>query len=837
MILWLILLLSPVFAWWYHSHLKSRNMYFLKKGIPSPPIKSLFLGHLKELQENEKPHEKLLEWKHVYGDTFGIFEGAHRVIVTSDPELLHLVLIKEFNKFHARKMSPGFALDQATAKRLNVINSQGLQWKRLRALTSQILTVSRIKSIEPIIHNVLHEFREEISTRREGTENNVIDVFSPLTSATFATISRSAISETEKFGHSEMFEKLIRPFAESRGKLTWREAFFSGTYDFLFVTKYLFTIVFFLTAIHFVGIIRRLNKVCRNREKQRQSNQTSPDHPTDFVDFLLDAEIDEKNLNEIPGDFTRSAKIEKKLTRKEIISTLTAFLVTGTATTADSTAFAFYELAKCPNFQKKILEEMRGKIEHDRDLTYSNVQDLIYLDAFVKEVLRFYPVGQIAIARRCVSPVDVTLRDGRVIHIDAGTCVAANVQAVHFDPSLWDPDVNEFKPDRFLEERSLLMDHPNVTQRRRTTGSAKLTQLFSKDSESERLNALLHGLEDLSVVSRLASRTADAQKRGSDQLARWAHKSRNAAIDDVMQKSTQIFHMFADKQAQFARDYEHFLAQLRKIMDTEKLVKECEGEVKILIEKEKKLRKELNKGGTIFTRRKSSDILLLKEQLDRAIMDRQLAERRLDETRTEAEVIKMFRFRHGMMGIADSYRNLASNCQAMFDCQREIAEMVPAVSTQDVNRMFYEGIPYTRDRLENLRRSLDNEIPLRYNPPTARRSEPGRNMGFPEVRGTPPPPYTPTAPPQSDLEDSMLIQRRVVETPRTRRGVTQRVRSQEPHTRVAACESSSSSSSSSDESTPSPSTVPQRLYPSLDEPDSAPCPLKEFGLRPAYGVH
>jgi len=90
-------------------------------------------------------------------------------------------------------------------------------------------------------------------------------------------------------------------------------------------------------------------------------------------------------------------------------------------------------------------------------------------------------------------------------------------------------------------ERSLIVDHPNVTQRRRTTGSAKLTQLFSKDSESERLSALLHGLDDLSIVSRMASRSADAQKRGSDQLARWAHKSRNAAIDDVMQKKQSDF--------------------------------------------------------------------------------------------------------------------------------------------------------------------------------------------------------------------------------------------------------------------------------------------------------
>ena len=74
-------------------------------------------------------------------------------------------------------MSPGFATDQATSKRLNVINSQGLQWKRLRALTSQVFTVSRIKSIEPIIHNVLDDFKEEISTREEQASNNVIDIF------------------------------------------------------------------------------------------------------------------------------------------------------------------------------------------------------------------------------------------------------------------------------------------------------------------------------------------------------------------------------------------------------------------------------------------------------------------------------------------------------------------------------------------------------------------------------------------------------------------------------------------------------------------------------------
>lgn len=124
-------------------------------------------------------------------------------------------------------------------------------------------------------------------------------------------------------------------------------------------------------------------------------------------------------------------------TYDEVLTLLTA----GIETTALALAWAFHEVSRHPEVERRLVAEL-DEVLGGRPVTFADLPRLTYTAAVVHEVLRMYPVW--ILMRRAVEPVDL---DG--VRLPAGAEVIVSPHALHHDPASF-PDPHRFDPDRWL---------------------------------------------------------------------------------------------------------------------------------------------------------------------------------------------------------------------------------------------------------------------------------------------------------------------------------------------------------------------------------------------------
>lgn len=106
-------------------------------------------------------------------------------------------------------------------------------------------------------------------------------------------------------------------------------------------------------------------------------------------------------------------------------------------------------------------QELRNEIDMfaregriSNPVTFKEAQNMPYLQAVIKEALRIHPAtGQIL--PRIVPAPGAELCG---YHVPAGTCVGSNAWALHRDTSIWGPDADTFRPERWLEEGASVLE-------------------------------------------------------------------------------------------------------------------------------------------------------------------------------------------------------------------------------------------------------------------------------------------------------------------------------------------------------------------------------------------
>ena len=167
-------------------------------------------------------------------------------------------------------------------------------------------------------------------------------------------------------------------------------------------------------------------------------NQTPSTNRIDLLELMLDAASLQINST-------------SHLHYDEVKSNVFLFMILGHETVSTTLAYCTYILAREMDIQiklqKEIVELTHGGKEFDCDRILNNN----YLDLFLREVLRMFPIAIQAISRECNQQTNVCgyqIRQGDVIQPD--------VYSLHYHRDLWGPD----DPELFIPERHLIRRHP-----------------------------------------------------------------------------------------------------------------------------------------------------------------------------------------------------------------------------------------------------------------------------------------------------------------------------------------------------------------------------------------
>ncbi|XP_007014919.2 PREDICTED: (S)-N-methylcoclaurine 3'-hydroxylase isozyme 1 isoform X2 [Theobroma cacao] len=118
--------------------------------------------------------------------------------------------------------------------------------------------------------------------------------------------------------------------------------------------------------------------------------------------------------------------------------------IAGTETTSSTVEWGMTEILRKPSVHKKLLLELDQVVGKNRFVVESDIPNLPYLQATVKEVFRLHPGVPLIIPRRTNEACEVA-----GYHIPKHCIVYVNIWGIARDPKVWE-DPLEFKPERFI---------------------------------------------------------------------------------------------------------------------------------------------------------------------------------------------------------------------------------------------------------------------------------------------------------------------------------------------------------------------------------------------------
>ncbi|XP_051128230.1 cytochrome P450 CYP82D47-like [Andrographis paniculata] len=140
----------------------------------------------------------------------------------------------------------------------------------------------------------------------------------------------------------------------------------------------------------------------------------------------------------------KNAKFGNEYDEDTVIKATCSNLISGSDTNAVMLVWLLTHLLNNPKVLTKVQQELDEKVGRERRLESSDIDNLVYLEAVVKECLRLFPAGPLGGIREFSEDCNVGGYE-----IEKGTILYVNVWQLQRDPEVW-PEPTKFLPERFL---------------------------------------------------------------------------------------------------------------------------------------------------------------------------------------------------------------------------------------------------------------------------------------------------------------------------------------------------------------------------------------------------
>ncbi|QHO33774.1 dimethylnonatriene synthase [Arachis duranensis] len=415
-----------------NSGSKKRN---IKTKVPEIPGGLPIIGHLHLLNDKIPYFRTFSAMAEKYGSIFALRLGCHPTIMVSSAELAKECLTTKDRVFASRPDTAGgrfLGYDNA----IFGLAPYGQYWREIRKIaTLELLSSYRLEKLKHVRDREIYTLVKDLFSfcNWQGNSNKLVSVtISDLIEHMTFNINVQMIAG-KRFSDEAIKEE------NSEG---WRlrKAIRDATYLFgVFVVADAIPWLGWFDFQGYVGFMKRtakeldsiLHRWMDDHMRKRGDDENGNKSENDFLDVLISAF--EEN-DEIYGH------------KRDIVlkATTMMLVLTGSGSTAMTLTWSLSLLLNHPNTMKAAKEELDTVIGKHKWVQESDIKDLKYLQAIVKETLRLYPPAPLTGIREATE--DCYLNG---YYVSKGTRLFINLWKLHRDPKTWsNPDA--FEPERFL---------------------------------------------------------------------------------------------------------------------------------------------------------------------------------------------------------------------------------------------------------------------------------------------------------------------------------------------------------------------------------------------------